>query len=96
MLNFLQLALIIAQTRGEGGRLSGIRLEALGTGLQKVAMEAKKRGGNQWVNGDHRRNVSFSVISLKRGGVEGRDSMIGVGTIWLRGPHNFFMLFRPN
>ena len=40
------LALIIAQTRGEGGRLSGIRLEALGTGLQKVAMEAKKRGAS--------------------------------------------------
>ena len=43
----MQLALIVAQTSGEGGHLSGIKLEALSTGLQRVAVEAKKRAGEQ-------------------------------------------------
>ena len=40
-----QLALIVSQSREGGGRLSGIKLSALSTGLQRVAREARRRRG---------------------------------------------------
>ena len=44
----LQLALIVAQSREPGGHLSGIKLSALSTGLQRVAKVARRRKG-EWV-----------------------------------------------
>ena len=41
----VQLALIVAQSREADGRLSGIKLSALGTGLQRVARQARKMKG---------------------------------------------------
>ena len=40
-----QVALVVAQRREEGGRLSGIKLSALSTGLQRVAKMARRRKG---------------------------------------------------
>lgn len=42
---FLKLAFIVAQSRDRDGRLSGIKLSALSTGLMKVARVAKKKNG---------------------------------------------------
>lgn len=42
---FLQLALVVAQTRDGGRQLTGIKLPALSTGLQRIARCARKRAG---------------------------------------------------
>ena len=39
----LQVALVVAQRRESGGRLSGIKLSALSIGLQRVAKMARKK-----------------------------------------------------
>ena len=41
----LQVALVVAQRRESGGRLSGIKLSALSIGLQRVAKMARKKKG---------------------------------------------------
>ena len=47
----LQVALVVAQRRESGGRLSGIKLSALSIGLQRVAkMARKKKGKNSFFN----------------------------------------------
>ena len=46
----LQLALVVAQSRGAGGRLSGINMSALTTGLQKIATIAFRRKGQLFVS----------------------------------------------
>ena len=47
----LQVALVVAQRRESGGKLSGIKLSALSIGLQRVAkMARKKKGKNSFLN----------------------------------------------
>ena len=55
----VQMALVVAQCREGEGRLSGIKLSALSTGLQRVAKLAKRRKGVQpyiilyWLSSSH-------------------------------------------
>ena len=44
----LQVALVVAQRRESGGRLSGIKLSALSIGLQRVAKMARKKKGKKF------------------------------------------------
>ena len=41
----VQIALVVAQCRERGGRLSGIKLSALSSGLQRVARLAHRKKG---------------------------------------------------
>ena len=52
----LQVALVVAQRRESGGRLSGIKLSALSIGLQRVAKMARKKKG---------KNSFFNFLNLK-------------------------------
>ena len=51
----LQVALVVAQRRESGDRLSGIKLSALSIGLQRVAMMARKKKGKK---------IPFSIYSI--------------------------------
>ena len=54
----LQVALVVAQRRESGGRLSGIKLSALSIGLQRVAKMARKKKG--------KKNSSLNLLSTRK------------------------------
>ncbi len=59
-----QVALVVAQRREESGHLSGIKLSALSTGLQRVAKMARRRKGELCVHGCVQWYVPFKADTL--------------------------------